>query len=174
LIGALTPNSVPYLTVSPGEGPRHLAFHPDGRRAYLVVEMGSALLSLHYDPTQGTLKAFQQTSTLPSTFNGTNTASEIIIHPNGKTIYVGNRGHDSVAIFRVEQDGTVRKPTWISANGKTPRGMALSEKHQVLYVASQAAGTISSFAIQPDGLLKFRKIEASEVQGACSFAFTSI
>jgi 6-phosphogluconolactonase len=93
------------FSTSPGAGPRHFAFHPNGVWFYLLNEEASTLAFMRYDPSTGSLQLIEEISTLPEGFVGTNFSSEIVVSPNGSFIYAANRLHDTIAIFSIERDG---------------------------------------------------------------------
>jgi 6-phosphogluconolactonase len=103
--GLLTPNDPPSTSLSPGGGPRHFAFHPDGKFAYTNLEMSLETTALLYHPQIGTLSAFQTISTVPEgTDRKGNSTAETQVHPSGKFVYVSNRGPNSIAIYSVESN----------------------------------------------------------------------
>src|SRR5262249_3900147 len=102
--GKLTPHDPPFASVKPGSGPRHMAFRPDGRFAYVGNELTSTITVFAYDADAGVLKDIQTVSTLPVYFDRPNTVAEIDVHPSGKWVYVSNRGHNSVVLFNVDRD----------------------------------------------------------------------
>jgi len=107
--GKLTPNDPPFAKVGPGAGPRHLAFHPNGRFAYVIDELDSTVTSFSYDAKAGTLHELQSVSTLPKDFSGKSNTAEVVVHPSGKFLYGSNRGHDSLAVFAIDPaKGTLR------------------------------------------------------------------
>jgi len=119
--GTLTPNDPLSAPTGPASGPRHLAFHPNGTRVYSINEHGSSITAFVYDPAGGTLSEFQTISTLPEGFSGRNTCADIHFDPSGRWLYGSNRGHDSIAIFAVDQSsgklqplGHMPKPSTIS------------------------------------------------------------
>jgi 6-phosphogluconolactonase len=129
----LSPNNPPAFALKPGSGPRHLAFHPNGRYAYVLSELSSTLTVCSYDPDRGELKEIQTVSTLPEDFNGANTCAEVQIHPSGKIVYASNRGHDSIAVFSIEPEtGKVSLIQHQSTLGKTPRHFSLDPSAQWL------------------------------------------
>ncbi|NLH40950.1 MAG: lactonase family protein, partial [Planctomycetes bacterium] len=101
----LTPNDPPQVSLPPGDGPRHFSFHPNGRWLYSVQEEGSNVVLFDYNGTTGRLAARQTISTLPPGFSGSNFCSEILVSPDGRFLYAGNRLHDSVAIFSIGDKG---------------------------------------------------------------------
>ena len=104
--GTLTPNDPPAGQVKPGSGPRHFAFHPDGRHAYACEEITCEATAFDYDPEHGTLKVIQTLSTLPEGVKVTpkDSTAEVQVHPSGKFLYVSNRGPDSIAIFAIDPE----------------------------------------------------------------------
>jgi 6-phosphogluconolactonase len=144
----LTANKPPSISIKPGSGPRHLAFHPDGRHIYLVNEMSSTLTSLSYNPDNGTLEEAQTLSTLPDKFEGHNSGAEVQVHPSGKFVYSSNRGHDSIAIFAVDPKTSRLKPVGHqSTQGKTPRHFALDPSGKWLVAENQDSNSVVVFAV---------------------------
>jgi 6-phosphogluconolactonase len=149
--GTLTPNDPAAGEVPPGGGPRHFAFHPNGKYAYVCDEMTSAVTAFAYDAEKGALKTLDTVSTLPerAKIKGNSTA-EVLVHPNGKTVYVSNRGHDSIAVFAVEADGAKLTPLQHQATGgKTPRNFNIDPTGSYLVAANQGSGNLVVFKIDP-------------------------
>ena len=141
--GKLTPNEPAFASVKPGAGPRHMAFRPDGRYAYVINEMASTVTAFAYDSASGSLTEVQTLSTLPKDFSGHNSGAEIAVHPNGKFLYASNRGRDSVAIFKIAPDkGTLECIGEQSSGGKTPRHFGLDPSGKYLAIANQNSGNI--------------------------------
>jgi 6-phosphogluconolactonase len=151
--GALTPGTVPYANSASGAGPRHMAFHPDGTRAYVLNELASTIHVHRYDPVRGALVWLQTVSTLPRDFEGANTTAEIRVHPSGRFLYNTNRGHNSVAMFEIEDDGTLDSIGWVSSGGEWPRGMNIDPSGTFLYAANQNTDTIAVYRIGHNGKL---------------------
>lgn len=148
--GHLTPNDPPYNAVAPGAGPRHFAFHPNGRLAYAINELHSTLTALAYDAKRGTLKEIETVSTLPEPVKGNSTA-EVQVHPSGKFVYGSNRGHDSLAIFAVDQEtGRLTSRGHQSTGGKTPRNFGIDPTGAFLLAANQSSDTVVVFRIDPE------------------------
>jgi 6-phosphogluconolactonase len=146
--GSLTPNQTPSAPVAPGSGPRHFAFHPSGRYAYVINEMLSTVTAFTYDPEQGVLKELQTVSTLPPGFQGNNSTAEVQVHPSGKFLYGSNRGHNSIAVFRIDTEtgrltATGHQPT----QGRTPRNFGVDPTGTYLLAANQASDNIVVFRI---------------------------
>jgi 6-phosphogluconolactonase len=120
--GSLTPNDPPFATVKPGAGPRHVKFHPNGKWVYVINEMGCTVTGFKWNAAKGSLAEFQTISTLPEDFKGNNTCAEVVIHPNGKFLYGSNRGHDSLAVFAINQkSGKLTLVERVPSQGKWPR-----------------------------------------------------
>ncbi|HEY6460247.1 MAG TPA: lactonase family protein, partial [Polyangiaceae bacterium] len=145
LTGLLTPNTVPTMPTAAGAGPRHLAFHPNGKVVYLVNETGSTVEELSFDALAGTLAPLQTASTLPAGFTGTNTAAEVHVHPSGAWLFVSNRGDDSIATFPLDANGRIGTPTFTKSGGATPRDFALDPTGTFLYAANQTTGNVVAF-----------------------------
>lgn len=146
--GTLEPNDPPSVSVAPGAGPRHFAFHPDGKHAYVCNELNSTVTAFDYDPARGVLKETATASTLPKDFTGSNTTAEVVVHPSGKFLYVSNRGHDSIAVFTLDEKTGVPTPAGHqSTKGKTPRNFAVDPSGGFLLAANQASNSVVVFAI---------------------------
>jgi 6-phosphogluconolactonase len=158
--GALEANDPPSVAISPGSGPRHFAFHPSGKFAYVINEIKQTVTALKYDPARGTLEEVQTISTLPGglVVPGNSTA-EVQVHPSGKFLYGSNRGHDSIAMFSIDE-GTGRltllgnQPT----GGKTPRNFGIDPSGAYLLVANQDSDTITVHRID----LKSGRLQKTE------------
>src|SRR5207253_11384825 len=128
----------PSTEISAGSGPRHFAFHPDGRHAYVINELASTITAMNYDQERGVLKPIQTVSTLPRGFSGENTTAEVQVHPSGKFLYGSNRGHDSIAVLAIEADtGRLRPAGQESTRGKTPRSFGVDPTGAYLLAANQ-------------------------------------
>ena len=148
--GSLTPNDPPFVRLPRGAGARILIFHPNGRFAYVIEEMGSIISILQWDATYGVLTPAGAVSTLPPEFHGTNAAAEIRVHPNGKFLYASNRGHDSIAVFSV--DGGSGKLTPLestSAGGRPPRDIAIDPSGNYLFAVNVETQNVVEFRIDP-------------------------
>jgi 6-phosphogluconolactonase (cycloisomerase 2 family) len=129
-----------------GAGPRHVAFHPSNAYAYVVNELDSTVTAYRFDAGSGGLKPFQILTTLPDTFVANSRAGEIAVSPNGRFLYTSNRGHDSVAIFSIDQaNGRLAHVGWEESQGKTPRFFAFDPAGRFLYVANEESDTIVAF-----------------------------
>ncbi|MFL5318023.1 MAG: lactonase family protein, partial [Myxococcaceae bacterium] len=153
--GAITANAVPALATDAGAGPRHLAFHPNGKWVYLVNENASTVQALFLTGATGELSDMQTLSTLPAGFTGQNTGGEIQVHPNGNFVYVSNRGHDSIAIFSVNQtSGHLTLVGHSPSGGQSPRMFSIDPTGTRMFVGDELTNSIQAFSIDPiSGLL---------------------
>lgn len=141
LAGTLTPSKPPFGTVPAGAGPRHLVFDAAGKYAYVLNEMTASVTVLRYDPLTG-FSSRQNISAIPADFNGSNSASEIVMHPSGRYLFTSNRGHDTLAVFAIAKtDGKLTLKGHIPV-GKTPRGFAIDPSGRWIIVAGQDDGTL--------------------------------
>lgn len=146
----LAVNDPPSVSITASSGPRHLAFHPNGRFVYLINEMASTLTALSYDSKRGALQELQTVSTLPEDFHGASTGAEVQVHPSGKFVYASNRGHDSIAVFAT--DAKTGKLTFVEhqpTGGKTPRHFALDPSGNWLLAENQGSDNIVVFSVDP-------------------------
>jgi 6-phosphogluconolactonase len=149
-------NDPRFVKVAPGSGPRHLAFHPNGRHVYLINEMASTIITFEYEPQAGTLRELQTVSTLPADYKGENDTAEIQVHPTGKFVYGSNRGHNSIAVFAVDaKAGTLQLIENVSTQGKTPRGFSIDPTGHYLIAGNQQSNNMVVFRIdQTSGRLQ--------------------
>jgi 6-phosphogluconolactonase len=148
--GMLEPNAVPWFKVKPGAGPRHLAFHPTGSVAYLINELDSTVTVLSYDGRSGTFEELQVVPTLPEDFRGESTCADVQVAPSGRFVYGSNRGHDSLAIYKVDQrTGRLTCAGHEPTQGRTPRAFGIDPTGRFLLAANQDSDTIVTFRIHP-------------------------
>ena len=150
--GILTPNEPPSTSTVAGGGPRHFAFHPNGKFAYTNLEMSLQVTALLYHAQTGVLAGFQTLSTVPEGIDrkGVSTA-EIQVHPSGKFLYVSNRGHNTIAMFEIDQkSGSLKAIGHQSTEGKTPRNFGIDPTGRYLLAANQDSDDIVSFKIDQE------------------------
>jgi 6-phosphogluconolactonase len=148
--GSLEPNDPPFIVLHPGWGPRHLAFHPNGKYLYVVSEMGSRLTTLDYDAANGTLKELQTVSALPDGFTGRNVSAEVQVDRAGRFVYGSNRGDNSIGVFAIDANtGTLTLVEHVSTQGKTPRNFSLDPTGAYLFAANQDSASIVIFRADP-------------------------
>jgi 6-phosphogluconolactonase len=149
--GKLEPNSPPFTAVEPGAGPRHFAFHPSGNYGYVINEMGNTVTAFNYHWKIGMLTTIHSVSTLPAGFSGTSHTAEVQVSPNGKFLYGSNRGHDSIAVFRIDPDtGRLTLVEITPTQGKTPRNFGIDPTGKYLLAANQSSDNIVVFRIDPE------------------------
>lgn len=166
--GKLTPGNSA-IDLTPGDGPRHFAFHPDGSRAYVINELHSTITALSYSPADGKLEATGTVSTLPEGHTESNSTAEVQVHPSGRFVYGSNRGHDSIAVFKIIDTAPgLELVEHESTRGKTPRNFGIDPTGQFLIAANQNSGTIEVFQINPDtGALTFSGHSAKVNKPVC-------
>lgn len=148
--GRLLPNDPPGIETWRGAGPRHLAFHPNAPCLYVANELDSTVTAYGWDGEKGLLSSIQTLSTLPKNFTETNSVADIHIDPPGKFLYVSNRGHDSLAIFAIDDRcGALNPLGHTSSGGQCPRNFALDPYGQFLLVANQNSDTLVVFRVNP-------------------------
>lgn len=146
--GKLKANDPPFYQAKAGAGPRHFVFHRNDKSAFVINELDSTISSLSYDDKHGILKEIQTVSTLPANFSGANTCADIHISPNGKYLYGSNRGHDSIASFKIDENtGKLEFIEHVSTGGKTPRNFAIDPTGRFLLAANQNSDSIVVFRI---------------------------
>jgi 6-phosphogluconolactonase (cycloisomerase 2 family) len=154
--GVLTANDPPHISLPPGDGPRHFAFHPNGRWLYSIQEEGSTIVLFDYDGENGHLTARQTISSMPPGFAGSNFCSEILVSADGRFVYAGNRLHDSIAIFAIGKDGTLTFVTEEWSHGNYPRSFTFDPSGQFLYSCNQRGDNVAAFRVdQSNGHLRF-------------------
>ena len=135
-----------------GVGPRHLAFHPNGRNAYVVCEIGNCVLALELQ-ADGTFTLVQQISSLPADFTAHSQAAHLVLNARGDRLYMSNRGHNSVGVFAIDDTGRLSLLQVSPTLGDWPRFFLMLEAEKQLLVAHQNSGDLVAFDIQPDGTL---------------------
>jgi 6-phosphogluconolactonase len=149
--GKLLPNDPSFARCEPGSGPRHIAFHPNGKYVYVIEELSSTIELFAYDAELGTLKPLQRVSTLPEGFQGRSMCADIHVHPSGRFLYGSNRGHDSIVSYAIDETtGKLRLLGHEPTQGKTPRNFAIDPSGAFLLAANQDSDTIVSFRIGRD------------------------
>lgn len=142
------------LQMQPGAGPRHLSFHPNEKWVYVLNELNATITLLIKEGE--TYEIASNFPTLPQDFNGFNTCADIHISPDGKFLYASNRGHDSIVIYAIKENGELVVLTHESTRGKTPRNFTLTPDADYLLVANQEGNNIISFKRNKEsGLLTF-------------------
>lgn len=147
----LTANDPAHLSAPPGSGPRHMAFSPDEKHAYVINELTNTVSVAEFNQDTGALTEVQNISTLPGGFEGKNTTAEIEVHPSGKFVYGSNRGHDSIVVY--QRDLETGKLTYIHhapCGGSTPRHFKIHPSGKWLICGHQNSNTISVLALDTE------------------------
>lgn len=165
--GQLTSSPTPFATVTPGSGPRHFTFHPTGKFAYVINEMGATITAFNYK--EGTLQSFQTVKNLPDDYAGRKWAADIHISPDGKFLYGSNRAHESLVIYKIHAEtGSLTLVGHQDVQGKTPRNFAIDPTGNFLLVANQDSDNIVVFKRNLDtGELTFTGKEITISQPVC-------
>jgi len=154
--GTIVANDPAFAKVKPGSGPRHFTFGADGKYAYVINEMGGTVSAFAYESASGALTEIQTISTLPDDFTGSNSCAEVRVHPSGRFLYGSNRGHDSIAVYRIDPaKGTLRFVEHEKADIKTPRNFNIDPTGKFCLIANQGADSVVVFKIdQKTGALE--------------------
>lgn len=150
----LTPAAPAFVRTPPAAGPRHLALHPDGRHLYVINEYGNSITLFDRDPETGGLIMGPTVSTLPDGFVGKTFCADVKLTTDGRFLYGTNRGHDSIAIFRVAADGRLEQVAVVPSGGKGPQNLTITPDGRLLLCANMPGNSITVFRIDPTtGLL---------------------
>ena len=146
----LTPNDPPFASVKPGSGPRHFAFHPSAKFAYVINEMGNTVTAFEYDATRGALTPIQDITTIPAGYTAETYTSEVQVSPDGRFLYGSNRGHHSIAVFGIAQDtGLLTLVEIPPCGGEWPRNFGIDPTGAYMLVGNEHSHTIALFKIAP-------------------------
>jgi 6-phosphogluconolactonase len=138
------------FTTKAGAGPRILAFHPNGRFAYLICELNSSLYALAYNAYKGTFREIQMVTTLPADYEETSYCAHVVVSPDGRFLYGSNRGHNSLVVFAIDgETGELTLVEHVGVQGDWPRHFTLDPTGQVLLVANQRSNNIAAFLVNP-------------------------
>ena len=145
--GKLIAGEQPWVKLKPGAGPRHLAFHPSGKFMFTLNEIDSTVTAFARDRKNGSLKELQTLSALPAGFTGTNTGADIHVSSDGRFLYSSNRGHDSIAVFMINERGALTAVDHQLTGGSTPRNFAIDPTGAFLLAANQKSDNIVVFRL---------------------------
>jgi 6-phosphogluconolactonase len=172
--GKLVPNAPAYIQYARGRGPRHIAFHPGNRHAYVVNELSSELTALRWDPAYGTFEEIQNESTLPEGWTGRKWSAQVVVHPSGRFVYASNRGSggdsDDIAIFRIDQQtGRISLAGHGATLGKVARNFNVDPSGRFLICVHQDSDNAVAFRIdQESGLLTPTGQQVAVVNAVCT------
>jgi 6-phosphogluconolactonase len=163
----LTPNDPPFAKAPAGAGPRHLTFHPNGKRIYAINELLNSVTVFDYDPASGKLTEKQTISTLPPDFKGTSHCADLKITPDGKYLYGTNRGHDSLACYSIADDGKLSLIAIEPSLGKGPQNLAIVDGKWLL-CANMPGNNVAVFKIDAStGKLKATGEPVKQTSPSC-------
>ena len=149
--GKLTPNDPAFGKTAPGSGPRHFAFHPSGKFAYVINELGNTVIAYAYNADKGSLTEIQSIGTLPAGFEGKSYTAEVVVHPSGKFLYGSNRGQDSIAVFKVNADtGKLTAAGHQGEGVKWPRNFNVDPTGKYCLVCNEKGDSILVWAIDQE------------------------
>lgn len=162
--GELTLNKQAFIKLETGAGPRHFVFSKDDKFGYSINELNNSISVFEINETGG-LQLIQNLSSLPDDYTDKSYAADIHLHPSGKFLYASNRGHNSIAGFKIDENsGKLEGIGYTSTQGKTPRNFAISPDGSYLYVANQDSNTISIFKINTENGELIPHLEPLEVK----------
>jgi 6-phosphogluconolactonase len=139
------------VATKPGAGPRHLAFHPNGRFLYVINELDSTLGVYAYDAERGSLAEVQVTPASPNGTAAANHPADVHVATSGRFLYASNRGDDTIAVFAIDpSSGQLTAVQQVSTGGRTPRNFALDPTGKFLLAANQRSDSILSFRVDTD------------------------
>lgn len=166
--GKLVPHNPPGVDAKPGAGPRHMAFDRSGRFLYVANELDSTVAACAWDAETGVIQPLETISTLPEEFSGENTVADIHLTPSGEYLYVSNRGHDSLAGYRVDaQSGRLSLIGIFPCGGSWPRNFAIHPAGRYLLVANQYSNNLVVFQIEANGVLTPNGVECEVPAPVC-------
>ena len=146
--GKITPNDPPATKVAGGEGPRHLAFHPNGKWVYATAEMGNEVMAFNWDAKHGTLTQFQAVKTLAADFTAASTTAEIAVRSDGKFLYASNRGEDTIVVYAIDANtGELILKGRTPTRGKVPRYFTFDPTNKWLIASNIEGGNLSVFSV---------------------------
>lgn len=174
--GHITPLSPPFVTARPGQHPRHIVLHPSDRWAYCSNEAGSSredgASMYRRDPVTFHLTLQQSASSLPPEFDASqNSTARCLISPDGKFLYVANRGHNSIAGFAIDQTTGELQRIGVTPTEAVPRSFTITRDGRHLYAAGEASGRVAAYAISDTGTLEPVAVTAS---GPVSWAILEV
>jgi len=171
--GVLTPNPAqPYFSLPPGSGPRHLAFHPDGKSLYIVNELNSTLTACSYDGSDGTITMLNSLSTVEDTHTGMKYPAAVRVHPNGKYVYASTRGENScISSFEIKEQGTVSRIQVMEQVPNWPRDFNVDPSGKYMLVAGERSNDIRLYLIDTETGLLSETSSTLELSAPASILF---
>lgn len=149
--GTLLPHTPTFVTLEPGAGPRHIAFHPNGRFVYVINELNSTITAFTYDAQAGRLSVLQTVPALPDGFSGENACADLHLSPSGRYLYGSNRGHDSIVMYEIDAEtGRLTYGFHEPTQGKAPRNFVIDPTGIFLLVANMDSDNLVTFRLEPE------------------------
>jgi 6-phosphogluconolactonase len=145
--GRLVADDTATTATPPGAGPRHLTFHPDGRRLYVINELANTIGVYDFDAATGRLTERQTIPTLPADATGPSFTADVRVTPDGRFLYGTNRGHDSIAAYAIAADGTLALVEIVPSRGQGPQNLAITPDGGLLLCANMPGNSLAVFRI---------------------------
>jgi 6-phosphogluconolactonase len=166
--GTVSPNPIQaYFYTEPGAGPRHFIIHPSGRFLYLLNELQATLIACTIDE-QGVINEIETVETLPADFKGTNSSAAIRMHPNGRFVYVSNRGYNGIHAYEIQKNGSLKKVGEIQRGISTPRDFNIDPTGQFMVIGNQDTNNLLIYEVNPaTGKLSYRSESVSITKPIC-------
>ena len=167
--GRLFASPHPYAQLSSGAGPRHVAVHPNNQFVYTVNELDSTVSAFRYDAESSAMRIIATVLARPEGFEGHNSGSQILVHPSGRFLYSSNRGHNSIAMFSIDEEtGRHRLIGVEPSQGDVPRNFNIDPTGEFLLVANVDSNNVVSFSIdQARGTLQATGYSVSTPNPLC-------
>ncbi|WP_010587316.1 lactonase family protein [Schlesneria paludicola] len=164
----LSPSEPPFIKSPAGAGPRHLTFHPNGRYVYVINELKNSVTLYDYATASGQLTERQTISTLPPDFTGVTHTADVKITPDGRYLYGTNRGHDSIAAYRIADDGTLTLIEIVPSRGQGPQNLLIAGHGAWLICANMPGNNVAVFQIDAKtGKLSATGEPVSQISPSC-------
>ncbi|REJ69502.1 MAG: lactonase family protein [Planctomycetota bacterium] len=146
----MTAATEPFARTAAGAGPRHLTFHPNGRHVYVINELDNTITLFDYDPQTATLESQQTIATLPADYEGQTYTADVKVTPDGRFLYGTNRGHDSIACYRIDERGRLELLDIVPSGGAGPQNLAVTPGGELLLCANMPGNRVTLFRIDRD------------------------
>ena len=159
----------PFLEMTPGAGPRHLAFHPSGNFAYIVNELNATVTACRFDESTGVLSTINSASIVEDSFAGKKQSAAVRVHPGGKYVYASNRDDQSnIGVFKVEENGAIQRIQIMEDIPYWPRDFNITPDGKYLLIAGARVDEIEAFRIdQATGMLESLKVRMAVPSPTC-------
>jgi len=154
--GNLSPHAAqPFFSLAPGAGPRHLAFHPEGKSLFVVNELNSTLTACSWNSSTGEIKKINTIPTVDKDHKGMKYPAAVRVHPSGSYVYASTRGENScISVFSIEKEGSVKRIQVMEQVPFWPRDFNLDPSGRYLISAGERSNDIRLYLIdQESGML---------------------